>query len=291
MMQDAQLDELLAVAVAAGRAGAEVIRSRRDSFGEVYFKDTGSSLAGAVVTDVDRAAQAAILAIIEPTCVAYDLGLLAEEDNDNGSRLRHDAFWCVDPLDGTLAFVEGRAGYSVSIALVAKDGTPLIGVCVDPVTGVLYQARQGGGAWRDGEPFEPSANAEHLRFFTDRSFTHHPRFSDAVAALEPLARELGLSGVEVDTSGGGVMFAMWSLERGPGCYFKFPKPTPGGGSSWDYAASSCIYRELGLPAGDITGQPLPLNDPNTTFMNGCGVCYATSPAIAEGVYRIARALQ
>ncbi len=37
-------------------------------------------------------------------------------------------------MDGTLAFINGHPGFAVSIALVAQDGTPQIGVVYDPST-------------------------------------------------------------------------------------------------------------------------------------------------------------
>ncbi|MEZ4955040.1 MAG: inositol monophosphatase family protein [Saprospiraceae bacterium] len=43
-------------------------------------------------------------------------------------------------MDGTLAFINKHPGFSVSIALIANDGTPHIGVVYDPSTDTLYQA-------------------------------------------------------------------------------------------------------------------------------------------------------
>ena len=171
IMSDVLLTELLALARQAALAAAELIRERRNDFGTVHTKDGASSIASSVVTDVDRAAQAVILDIIQPTCASHGIGLLAEEDNDDGSRLTRDAFWCIDPLDGTLAFVEGRPGFAVSIALVARDGTPLIGVCVNPVTGHLYEAVRGRGALRDGQPFEQAVATDRLCFSPIAAFS------------------------------------------------------------------------------------------------------------------------
>ena len=52
----------------------------------------------------------------------YDLALLTEELEDDGSRHVKDYFWCIDPIDGTLPFTQKKPGYGVSIALVARDG-------------------------------------------------------------------------------------------------------------------------------------------------------------------------
>jgi len=40
---------------------------------------------------------------------------------------------------------------------------------------------------------------------------------------------------------------------------------------WDFAATACIYQELGLPATDFEGGKLDLNRQGSTFMNHQGV--------------------
>ena len=71
------------------------------------------------------------------------------------------------------------------------------------------------------------------------------------------------------------MNALWVLERAPACYFKFPKPQDGGGSLWDYAATACLYVELGAWCSDFEGQALDLNRADSTFMNHRGVVFAS----------------
>ena len=55
---------------------------------------------------------------------------------------------------------------------------------------------------------------------------------------------------------------------------KFPKKENGGGSIWDFAATACIYQELGLTATNFAGGKLDLNRTDGTFMNHEGVFYA-----------------
>ncbi|MGA1622751.1 MAG: Sll0314/Alr1548 family TPR repeat-containing protein, partial [Synechocystis sp.] len=55
----------------------------------------------------------------------YDLAMLGEESVDDKQRLHKPAFWCIDPLDGTLAFIRRQTGFNVSVGLVNRDGTPL----------------------------------------------------------------------------------------------------------------------------------------------------------------------
>lgn len=251
----------------------------------LQHKAGGESLASQVVTEVDELSQAIILKHLLPTCAVYDLALLTEEQPDDGSRLEKDAFWCIDPLDGTLPFTESIPGYAVSIALVARDGTPLIGVVYDPSTGTQYQAVQGQGALRNGEPWTlpPSSEAAPLSFISDRSIVIHPQFDGALAQLQVLASELGQDGLEATLTGGAVMNALWVLEQAPACYFKFPKPQAGGGSLWDYAATACIYAELGAWCSDVAGQRLDLNRADSTFMNHRGVLFASDRALGQAL--------
>ena len=165
----ASLPRLTEVACEAACRAAAFIMEKRGQHGEVMTKDA-NGLAASVFTEVDQEAQRIVVEALSPSCDELGLGLLAEETPDDGSRLRASAFWCIDPLDGTLPFIEGREGFAVSIALIAQDGTPLIGVANNPVHRVLYFAHKGGGVWRRGGeddqavPLLPVESNSHLTF-------------------------------------------------------------------------------------------------------------------------------
>ena len=101
-------------AVKAASNTGQLIRSYRDKDVHVMQKEGGSTLASQVVTEVDRKSQDSILQVLLPTCDELDIALLAEEDEDDRGRLESAYFWCIDPLDGTLPFINGQPGYSVS---------------------------------------------------------------------------------------------------------------------------------------------------------------------------------
>jgi len=253
----------------------------------VEHKADGASLASQVVTEIDRQSEVIILNALTPTLDRFGLGLLTEERDDDGSRLTADYFWCIDPLDGTLSFVEGTPGYSVSIALVANDGTPCIGVVYDPVYGTLLHATRGSGAFRNGEPFSAEhAGGEVLSMFTDRSFLTSDDFDATMYAMEEIARDLNLSSVQLEATRGGVLNACAALANTPGCYFKFPAPA-GGGSLWDFAATACLFHEAGAIATDIHGEPLDLNRADSTEMAHRGVLFATDEALATHIRQLA----
>jgi fructose-1,6-bisphosphatase/inositol monophosphatase family enzyme len=280
-INDAELEGLAAVALSAAREAGSLIANFDGREVEVQCKVGGESLASQVVTEVDELSQTVILKHLLPTCVSHDLALLSEEQSDDGGRLEKRAFWCIDPLDGTLPFTESIPGYAVSIALVARDGTPLIGVVVDPVTGIAYQAVVGQGVLRQGVPWRCAPGSQsRLRLIADRSLPKQAQFETAKKRLQALAVELGHYELEMHLTGGAVMNALWVLERAPACYFKFPKPQEGGGSLWDYAATACIYREFGAWCSDCDGRPLDLNRADSTFMNHRGVLFASDDVVA-----------
>jgi len=283
MSQDLDLSELAECALSAALAAGKVIQGFCGREVEVFSKKGGDTLASQVVTEVDRKAQDAILAVLRPSMNLYDLALLTEESEDDGSRFQKKYFWCIDPLDGTLAFSEGENGYAVSIGLVARDGSPQIGVIYDPVSGVLWQAAKGQGVKRNGQDWKVTDRNHTLTFTYDRSFESHPKFSSLCHALSEVGRGLGLQGIEATQYGGSVMNAMHALENDPGCHLKPPKPEEGGGSLWDYAATACIYEEVGAWATDVYGQPLELNRRESTFMNHKGVLYASDSELAAAI--------
>ncbi|NOR80922.1 MAG: inositol monophosphatase [Methyloprofundus sp.] len=261
----------------------------------VNSKKGGSSLASQMVTEVDYLCQDIILQALMPTCAVYDLALLTEESPDSLARLEKDFFWCIDPLDGTLPFIESTPGYAVSIALVARDGTPYIGVVYDPLEKTLYHAVKGCGAFRNGNPWilghVLAAHEHFLTFITDRSFAKHSLFLAVLTELKSISTAMGYAGVKTILHGGAAMNACWALENSPACYFKFPKPEEGGGSLWDYAATACLFTEVGAVVSDIEGKSLDLNRSDSTFMNHRGVLYASDQGIAREIISIFQAIK
>ncbi|MGB2454883.1 MAG: 3'(2'),5'-bisphosphate nucleotidase CysQ family protein, partial [Akkermansiaceae bacterium] len=214
---------------------------------------------------------------------SFELGLLTEESPDDSSRHQHDYFWCIDPLDGTLAFTKGTAGYSVSIALISRHGNPLIGIVFDPYTSTLYHAIHRQGAQKNGVAWgvPTPSSVSPLTLMIDNSFitrADDPTFRDQLVTF---AKQRSFPGTEIINHAGAVLNACWVVDHAPSLYFKFPKPNPGGGSVWDFAATTCLFSELGLPASDIHGAPLQLNPIGKTYMNRKGILFASSSLLAK----------
>ncbi len=281
-LSTADLRQLADIAILAASEAGEMIAGSRP--GEIRHKAGGASLASQVVTEIDRRSEDIIVDKLTPTLKRFELGLLTEEQDDDGGRLTADYFWSIDPLDGTLPFIEGSSGYAVSIALVGVDGVPTIGVIYDPVEATVWHAISGVGAFRDRRPWstEPQPKGEVLSVFADRSFLASGDHDVVVGALGKIAQDMGLAGLRLHTTGGAVMNALGVLACPPACYFKHPGPT-GGGSLWDFAAAACLCLEIGAVATDIHGGPLDLNRSDSSFMNHRGVLFATDEALARQI--------
>ncbi|MEP0189198.1 MAG: inositol monophosphatase family protein [Erythrobacter sp.] len=99
------------------------------------------------VTQADRAAEAAMRAIIEE--VRPDDGIIGEEygtRNEGAGRQ-----WVLDPIDGTQSFVAGRAIFGTLIAL-CQDGWPVLGVIDQPIQKERWVGQIGEGTTLNGKP-------------------------------------------------------------------------------------------------------------------------------------------
>ena len=278
-LQDHHLEELLTVSIKAALKAGKIIKNSQNKFITINKKDTGNSLATSVVTEVDLKSQEAIIENLNDSIKKYNLGLLAEESKDNFSRFEKDYFWSIDPLDGTLPFTEGRDGYSVSIALVTKEGIPVIGTIFDPETESLYHAIKGKGVFKNGNPLKIEINySKKLSVYIHRSFLKKPQYRQYMEQVKKLAESNGIDEIKISSHGGVAMNACWLLENYPSLYFVVPKKEEGGGCLWDYAAASLIVKEAGAYAEDFFGNPIELNKESTTFLNQNGILMTTNLA-------------
>ena len=177
-------------------------------------------------------------------------------------------------IDGTLNFINKEPGFSVSIALVAKDGTPQIGVIYDPNSEILYHATKGLGVYKNGETWEINNRNKHLTYVTDKKLKNTPRLSELESLLQNKVDELGLENYFEMSGGASVMNGIYVLENRPACMIKFPKKEVGGGSIWDFASTACLFQEFGFRVTNFEGGKLDLNRKDSTFMHHEGIYYS-----------------
>ncbi len=287
MQVELPLKKLHAIALESALIAARTIMEYKKRGVQSQIKVGGASLASQVVTEADLASQKIIVDALTPSMDQFDIGFLGEESLDDLSRFSAAYFWVVDPLDGTLPFVESESGFAVSIALVTQSGFPVIGVVVDPVTEDCFHGYAGSGILKNGIPLSPSvmqvASIERFTCYIDRSFTSDSRYTETIALLESLSRECGCNSFEIVVGKGAVMNACGVIESSNGCYIKLPKEQLGGGSIWDFAATAFLFKEGKKCITSMYGADLDLNKKGSTFMNHQGVLYASSEKISTAL--------
>ena len=140
------LEDIIRLSIEAGHRIMEVY----DTDFDVVKKSDNSP-----VTAADMAAHHTIvdgLAELTP-----DIPVLSEESANIPFKERSTwtRYWLVDPLDGTREFVKRNGEFTVNIALIDNHES-VLGVVYVPVTGVLYYAERGTGAYKkvpDGDPY------------------------------------------------------------------------------------------------------------------------------------------
>lgn len=69
-------------------------------------------------------------------------GFLGEEGGGTGG----ESLWVVDPIDGTANFLRGIPHWCISVGYL-DGGAVRLGAILNPVSGELFRAREGRGAW------------------------------------------------------------------------------------------------------------------------------------------------
>jgi histidinol-phosphatase len=138
----------LGAAVEAARAAGEIALGYYRGGFEVSIKADHTP-----VTQADREAERAIKAILGRAFPEW--GFLGEEFGEEGAQ---ETRWIIDPIDGTRNFVRGIPVWAVLIALEER-GEVTTGAVLNPVSGDLFTARKGEGAFANGRPIQVSSRA------------------------------------------------------------------------------------------------------------------------------------
>lgn len=126
--------------LAAVTAGHSVMKIYNSGDFDIRIKSDQSP-----ITTADKHANQTIHDVLFKT----GLPVLSEEDCDIQYALRSKwkSFWMVDPLDGTKEFINRSGDFTINIALIHNQ-QPIMGVIYVPVSGELYFANRGEGAFK-----------------------------------------------------------------------------------------------------------------------------------------------
>ncbi len=102
-----------------------------------------------VVTEGDKASEAVIVKALREQFPQFPIH--SEEGGGAGTDDPSAEYvWYVDPVDGTTNFANNIPLFSISIALAARDLSPVVGVVFNPVYGEMFSAARGFGSTFNG---------------------------------------------------------------------------------------------------------------------------------------------
>jgi myo-inositol-1(or 4)-monophosphatase len=229
--------ELEAFAISLASGAAQLVRDGRLGALGVTAKSTATDL----VTVVDRATEQWL--VDEIARHRPDDAVLGEEGG--GRAGTSTVRWVLDPIDGTVNFVLGIPQYAVSVA-AETDGVVVAGAVCNPVTGELFHAHLGGGAFLDRTPLAGPRDVPLDRAVVATGFSYdaavRARQAQVVAQVLPEVgdvRRLGAASLDLCFVAAGRVDA----------YFE------NGLHPWDHAAGGLIAAEAGGVASGLRGRP------------------------------------
>ncbi|MCU0657617.1 MAG: inositol monophosphatase [Polyangiaceae bacterium] len=222
-----------AVACAAAReAGAVLLRHfRRVPRGAVHEKGKHD-----LVSVADRESEGVLRKMLLDAFPGD--AFLGEETGAHGTAGRR---WIVDPLDGTLNFLQGFAHWCVSVALWDEQG-PAAACVYDPVKGDEFSAARGSGASWNGTPAHASEHQHLEGSFLAVGFAYQlgaraRRMFDGMEAVFPRAkgiRRAGSAALDLAYTAAGIHDGFFELGLQP----------------WDQAAGVLLVLEAGGVVSD-----------------------------------------
>jgi myo-inositol-1(or 4)-monophosphatase len=194
-----------------------------------------------VVTAADRESEAHIERRLR--AATPEIPLLAEEASKTRAAERPGGtVWIVDPLDGTVNYVQGIPLFAVSIGLV-EDGRPVLGVVHLPALRQTFWGAPGSGCFEGDRPVAVSATpmleeaivatgfAYRRDELKDDNFENVRRMGLRVRGL----RRMGAAAVDLAYVASGRLDGFWELHL----------------NAWDVAAGAALVRAAG---GRVTDQ-------------------------------------
>jgi 3'(2'), 5'-bisphosphate nucleotidase len=235
---------LLAAVVEASVAAGFIVWEHFCRTSVVQYKSDSSP-----VTEADQAAEAVILAALR--AVAPEIPVVAEEEAAAG-RVPDvaEAFFLVDPLDGTKEFIKRGTDFTVNIGLIEK-GVPTMGAVYAPARATLYWGDAlSMQAWRAAQP--PHGVRGAAEPISVRKPMQPPCAVASKSHNTPATEAwLAHAGVTDRVSiGSSLKFVL--VASGDADVYPRPAPT----MEWDTAAGDAVLRAAGGRVFDLDGRPL-----------------------------------
>lgn len=228
---------------AARKAARSILRD----FGELEKLQVSIKGQNDFVTMADIKAQEIIHYELSRSRTGY--GFLMEEGKIKNNFNENEYTWIIDPIDGTLNFMNGIPYFAISIAL-HHENKIIAGVVYDPIHNDFYWAEDGLGAYlndqrlrvKNKKTLDKSIIALGIPFLGRGNHQEHIKIQQAVMSKVAGLRRFGAASLDLAFVAAGRVDGFWEF----------------GLSSWDIAAGIILVKEAGGLAKGIDNKEDPL---------------------------------
>lgn len=237
-MEDEEAREL---ATRAAYRGGKLALSRLGDTGDLRWKGHRD-----VVPEAALLVQETIVSMLQEESPGDSI--LAEEGpEDEPLDVGAERLWIVDPICGSLNFIQSIPFFAVSIALRVR-GQLRVGAVYDPARDEMFSASLNEGAYLNDRPIMVIAQAEGPEFW-ERAWVacdlprEGPMRREAMTAFQLVSKEvlhhliLGSPALGLCYVAAGRLHAYWTLDAKP----------------WDVAAAGVILQKAGGQISDAEG--------------------------------------
>ena len=215
------------------KACLKASRSLIRDFGEIENLQVSSKGPGDFVTSADKRTEKIIIDELQKAHPEY--GIISEERGIiNKSNIKNR--WIIDPIDGTLNFLNGIPQFAISIGY-EENNEIKCGVIFNPIMNEMYYAEKGNGAFLNNSRMRVSnkKRLENALLVTggpkqasklkDKIFSEYVKVSRKVSSV----RKFGSASLDIAYVACGRFDAYWQREI----------------NYWDIAAGIIILKEAG----------------------------------------------
>lgn len=241
-------DKILEVAKSAAKEAGKQVMPLFGRASVVRAKESPTD----IVSEADLVAENIIYSTL--TQAFPDFNYLSEEREfiDKGSAYT----WIIDPIDGTIQFVSGLDSWCIAIGLL-KKGESLVGVVNMPIKDWLFYARQGKGAFLNGNKIKVSGQKEYDKAMVGFDVGHRGfRREDLLKNIAPQIDNVRYMPSFASAVAGEVFVARGILDAyiHHRCFV------------WDICAGAVIVKEAGGEVTDHQGKPLDFSKKENFFV-------------------------
>jgi len=187
-----------------------------------------------------------------------DYGIISEEDKEIEKIYSKKKIWVIDPIDGTKGFINKNGEFSIMIGLL-EEFEPIFGIVYIPITGELFFAEKGMGAYleKNGEvaKLNVSNESEKLIYLESRNHSRPEEIK--------FCKNLGIENIEKCGSVG-IKICRIALNQND-LYINLSLHL----GKWDTCGPQIILEEAGGEVFDKFGKKLDYSKPFEKMKNGC----------------------